>query len=695
MGEPTGRSGPATPRGDDEVMEQRTFCRICSAACALVVTTDGDRVVSVRGDADDPTSRGYACSKGRSVGALHHHPKRLDGAAMRDAGGTLAPVGWDHCLDDLAERLVGVQAAHGRDAVGVYMATASTFDSLGARYGARFAQGLATRNRYSAVTLDSPSKPLVAELMAGRGDLLPSVDLERATLSIFIGVNPVVSHGHFNAFPDPVTRIRHLASEGREVWVIDPRSTETAQLATRHLQPRPGTDWVLLAHLVRELLSDGAEHEYLAERASGLDDLRRAVAPVDRPMVVARTGLAEGEIDDLLAALRRHDRVAAQTGTGVSMGDAANVAEWLTWALHIAKKSYDRPGGMWFNPGFVTCHDRRKVTPGPAVADLGTPAPTRPDLPARMGEFPSAALVDQIEQGEVRALIVFGGNPLSSFPDPTRLAAALRSLEVLAVLDVIETETVELATHALGCTDPLERADVPLLLDQFLPEVGSRYTPAVVAPAADHRHAWQIFHDIGARLDIEVLPADVDPATVTEDDLLERLTARARRPFEELREKRLVVDEPSTFGWVEASLPDGRWRLAPPDLVAQLDGLLARAPVEGLLLIPRRQPRHMNSLLRDAGASDRRDHPEVLVHPLDAAELGLGDGQPVVVSSEHGHLRGVSRLDTGLRRGAVSVPHGWPGDSHVGRLTSGAECDPLTGMVRSSGVPVAVEPAAP
>jgi len=674
------------------VLEQRTFCRICSAACALVVTTDDGQVVSARGDVEDPTSRGYACAKGRSVGALHHHPGRLDGAFVRDASGSLAPTGWDACLDDLAERLAGLRAAHGRDAVGVYMATASTFDSLGARYGARFAQGLATRNRYSAVTLDSPSKPLVAELMAGRGDLLPAVDLERATLSIFIGVNPVVSHGHFNAFPDPVTRLRRLGSDGREVWVIDPRSTETAQLATRHLQPRPGTDWVLLAHLVRELLAEGAELDYLDERSSGVEELRRAVAPVDRSLVVERTGLRGEEVDDLLAALRRHERVAAQTGTGISMGEAANVTEWLTWALQIVKKSYDQPGGMWFNPGFITCHDRRTVPTAPAVADLGVPAPSRPDLPARMGEFPSAALVDQIEQGEVRALVVFGGNPLSSFPDPERLTAAFRSLEVLAVLDVIRTETVDQATHALGCTDPLERADVPLLLDQFLSEVSSRYTPPVVAPVAGHRHAWQIFHGLGERLGIEVLPADVDPETVTEDELLERLAARARRPFEQLRESRLIVDQTSTFGWVEASLPDGRWRLAPPDLVHQLELLMAREPDAGLLLIPRRQPRHMNSLLRDAGAGPRRDRPEVLVHPLDAADHGLADGGVVELGSPHGRARGIARLDAGVRRGVVSLPHGWPGDSHVGRLFSGAECDPLTGMVRSSGVPVTIAP---
>jgi anaerobic selenocysteine-containing dehydrogenase len=610
---------------------------------------------------------------------------------MRNDSGVLEATDWATCLDDLGARLRSVRAEHGNDAVAVYMATASTFDSIGSRYGARFAHGLATRNRYSAVTLDSPSKPLVAELMAGRSDLLPAVDRERATLTIFIGVNPVVSHGHFNAFPDPVTRVRELAAGDREVWVIDPRHTETARLATRFLQPRPGSDWMLLAHLVRELLQRGADAAFLADHASGVERLRAAVAPVDRAMVIERTGLPGEQIDDLLDALRRHERVAAQTGTGISMGVAANVTEWLTWALHVVKGSYDRPGGMWFNPGFIGCHDRRRANPLPETVVRDTSPPSRPDLPSRMGEYPSAALVDQIESGAVRALIVYGGNPLSSFPDPERLGRALAGLDVLAVLDVVRTETAAAATHVLGCTDPLERADVPYFLDQFLAEVGSRYTPAVVPPAAGHRHAWQIFHELGARLDIEVLPDDVDPQEVDEDELLARIAARARRPFTELRDRRLIVDETSTFGWVEASLPDGRWRVAPPELVEQFEALLAAAPTDGLVLIPRRQPRHMNSLLRDAGASGRLDEPEVFVHPADAAAHGVVEGDPIMLRTEHGEMRGIARFDASLRPGVVSVPHGWPGAAHVGRLMTGAVgCDPLTGMVRQSGVPVAV-----
>ena len=165
------------------VSEHRTFCRICSAACALVVTTDGRRVVGARGDNDDPVSRGYSCPKGRSVGALHHHPKRIDGALMRDA---VRRAGARR-LGRLPRR----SRAHACAACAPSTATTpspstwrrrrrSTRSDRATPRASR--SGLATRNRYSAVTLDSPCKPLVAELMAGRSDLLPAVDLERATL---------------------------------------------------------------------------------------------------------------------------------------------------------------------------------------------------------------------------------------------------------------------------------------------------------------------------------------------------------------------------------------------------------------------------------------------------------------------------------------------------------------------------------
>jgi anaerobic selenocysteine-containing dehydrogenase len=667
------------------VTDHRSYCRICGAICGVVVTVEGERVVRVRGDAADPISRGYACPKGRALGALHHHPRRLDRPAIRGRS-----VDWDECLDDLGAALRGVIDDHGRDAVGTYLATASSFDALGGRTAARFAGSLGTRNRYSAITIDAACKPLVAELMAGRADLLPAIDQERATLTLFLGCNPVVSHGHYNAFPDPVARLRALAAGDREVWVIDPRRTETAALATRHLAPRPGTDWVIVGFLVRALLADGgADRTYVADVTAGADALLAALEPIDLGFASSVSGVPAADLEDLLAAIRHHGRVAAQTGTGTTMSPAANVTEWLTWALDIVTASYDRPGGMWFNPGFLSGHDRR----APASAPEGLPGPpSRPDLPSRMGEYPVAALVDEIEAGNIRALVVFGGNPVTAFPEPDRVRAAFARLDVLAVADVLDTETVALATHVLPCTGQLERADVPYFVDQFAPELSTRFTPAVVAPVAERRPGWRIFGDLGRRLGMEVVGDGIDLATVTEEELLAPIAGRGRASFDALRDARVIVDEPATFGWVERTLPDGRWQLAPAVLVDQLAALVqgAAAADGSLVMIPRRQLRHMNSLLRDAAPDGGRvDAAEVLVHPEDALAAGLVDGASAVVTSRHGDARFRVRVDASVRRGVVAVPHGWGGDAGVGALTSASDgCDPLTGMVQQSAVAV-------
>jgi anaerobic selenocysteine-containing dehydrogenase len=671
----------------------RSYCRICGAVCGLVVTVDGSKVLRVRGDDEHPLSRGYTCSKGRAVAAMHDHPARLDHPLVRRPGEPLRPAGWNDVLDDLGARLAGILRESGPDAVAFYVATGSSHDALGGRYVYRLAHAIGTRSKYSAVSLDSPCKPLVAELMAGRDDLLPSLDQERATLTVMLGINPVVSHGHFEGYSDPVSRLRSLGRGDRELWVIDPRRSETARLATRHLQPRPGSDWAILAFAIRSLLAGGgADLGYLADHAEGVDRLREAVEWVDLDEAVRRTGLAAADLTDFVGAIRRHGVLAGQTGTGTTMSRAANVTEWLLWALHVVTASYDRPGGMWFNPGFLSRHDQRSVAPAPWPPAPGPPS--RPELPSLRGEYPSAALVDEVEAGNVRALIAFGGNPLNALPQPDRVARAMAGLDVLAVADIYATETTAAATHVLPCTAQLERADVTAFLDQFLPVVSAQYSPRVVEPAAQRRPAWQIWAEIGQRLDLRVLPEGVDHRTVTEDELLGPIVDRGRRPFAELQEAGVLVHDQAVFGWVEAALPGGRWRVAPEPLVAQLTELRAiDDDAHPLVLVPRRQVRHMNSAMRTVtAAGGRADAPDVIVNALDAAAAGVADGDDVRVSSQHGSFVAPARVSDQIRRGVVSLPHGWSGAAAVGRLVSSdTQCDPLTGMPLQSGVPVRIE----
>ena len=226
-----------------------SFCRFCEALCGVIVTTDGQQVLEVRGDPEDPLSNGYTCPKGRALGKWHHDERRLDVPQLL-RGDQLEPVDWPELLGDLSTRLQEIIDRDGRDAVGFYMATGASFDANGRRTLERFRRALGTKSMYTAASIDTPAKPLVSELMSGHPGLFPALDRDEAKLFLLLGVNPVVSHGHMNAFPDPVTTLREMASRA-EVWVVDPRRCETARLATRHLAIRPGTDYALLAYLIR------------------------------------------------------------------------------------------------------------------------------------------------------------------------------------------------------------------------------------------------------------------------------------------------------------------------------------------------------------------------------------------------------------------------------------------------------------
>ena len=694
-----------------DTTEVRSFCRICNAMCGILVSTRGAEVVSVRGDPDHPLSRGYTCPKGRALPAFHHHPARLDHPLVH---GRREP--WDAVLDGLAAAVRSAALESGPDSVAMYLASGSAFDANGRRAAERFLRSIGSKQKYTATTIDTPSKPLVAELIGGWSGLTPIWDHQRSRLLVLFGSNPVVSHGHSNAISDPVRRLRDHRARGGELWVVDPRRTETAAIADRHLQIRPGADHVLLGHLVRELLRDGADADHLARHADGVEQLREAVERFDRNHTIERTGLDGGALDELLAAVRRNGRVSALTGTGCSMAREANFTEWFLWALHIVTGSYDRPGGMWFNPGYLMQLDSRTWTPSD-----GRPGPgpaSRPELPRRFDEYPCAALLDEIESGNVRVLFVVGGNPVTAWPDEARTRRALSMLDALVVVDVVHTATTALATHVLPVTGQLERADVPFLLDTYQLAVATQYTPAVVEPAADRWPVWRAFAELGARLDVEVLPKGVSLDDATDDALIETLARRSRGGTDAVFAARsgTALDE-VPFGWVtERVLPDGRWRIAPRPLVAQLDELEGARRAGGaaadagatsaaatspppLVLVPQRRLRMMNSQLRAVAApGGRTERVEMQMHPNDARARHIDDQARVRVrvaddtAAIDGCLTAIARVDERIRPGTVSLPHGWD-DTNVCALTSAAaHVDPLTGMVRQSGIPVEVEP---
>ena len=190
-----------------------SYCRICVAACGILVEVDGNDVLTVRGDPEHPITGGYTCPKGRALTADHRDPSRLDGPMIR-LGDRLVPVAWDDVLDDLAARLGSIVDDAGPDAVAAYLGSQVQLDSTGRGTAERFAGALGTHSIYTSMTTDCPSKPLVAHLMFGHARLLSLGDLASTKLMLVLGANPVVSHGHTWAMSDPVRTLRGVAVTG-------------------------------------------------------------------------------------------------------------------------------------------------------------------------------------------------------------------------------------------------------------------------------------------------------------------------------------------------------------------------------------------------------------------------------------------------------------------------------------------------
>ena len=159
----------------------------------------------------------------------------------------------------------------------------------------------------------------------------------------------------------------------------------------------------------------------------------------------------------LLATVRRVGRVAIDTGTGVTMAASANVTQWLAWALEILTDSMNRPGGVWFHPGFGHQLEHSELPISSPDGSFGRGPRSRPEAHAFLGEWPCAVLADEIRAGNIRAVLNFGGHLLTAFPEADVLEPALRDLAVLATTEIIANDTTALSTHVLPTKDQLEQ----------------------------------------------------------------------------------------------------------------------------------------------------------------------------------------------------------------------------------------------
>ncbi len=702
-------------------------CTLCEACCGVIVETEGDRAVAVRGDDDDPQSRGFICPKAVGMLELHHDPDRLRAPLVREGGG-FREAGWAEALERASEGLAAVRRRHGRDALGIYYGN-PTAHNLGLfTFGLGLVRALRSRNTYSASSTDQLPQMLVALEMFGHLGLMPVPDVDRTDFFLVIGANPLVSNGSVMTAPDMRRRLRALRERGGRLVVVDPRRTETAEVADEHLFVRPGADAWLLLGLLGVIFGEGlARPGRLAPRLEGLGELEALARRVPLARAAERSGVPAEAIARLARAFAGARRAACYGRVGLCTQENGTLGWWLAQALNVVTGRLDEPGGAMFTTPAVDFFAALRAL-GLSRGYNRWTSRVR-GLPEFVGELPVAALADEIEApgpGQVRGLLTMAGNPALSAPNGPRLERALPSLEFMVSIDGYLNETTRHAHVILPPTSPLSRSHYDIALNAFAVRNQAKYAPAVFPRLEAERHDWEICAELALGLLVppalrplarRALPRGPEPVV----DLGLRVgphSSLRRSPhalsLRKLREAPHGVDlgplEPRLPGLL--ATPGKRVRLAPAVFVREAERLVAAAdaPPPALVLVGRRQLRNNNSWLHNShklAKGPRRC--TLLMHPDDARARGLAAGDEVRLRSRTGVVLVPLEVSDEIMPGVVSLPHGFghtregtrlsvaqteaPGPS-ANDVTDHALLDRLSGNAGFNGVPVEVEAAA-
>ncbi|GIH75439.1 molybdopterin-dependent oxidoreductase [Planobispora longispora] len=707
-------------------------CPICDAVCGLRLTLDdAGHVTSVKGDPDDPFSKGYVCPKGASLGALDEDPDRLRSPMIRE-GDRWREVSWEEAFQAVERGLTRVADAHGRQALAVYFGNPTFHTMAGPLYRGPLSQALDTPNIYSASTIDQMPKHVACGFMLGNPFAIAVPDLDRTDYLLVLGANPAESHGSLCAAPNFPGRLKALRARGGKLVVVDPRFTRTAGLADEHLFIRPGTDAYLLFGIVHTLVAEGLVSTNI--EVGGLAELQELAADFAPEVVSARCGVPAGDIRRLARELAAAPTAAVYTRVGTCTSEFGTATQWLVDVINVLTGNFDRPGGVMF---------ARTATIGPPNAGPFTTGRWHSrvrGLPEVLGELPVATLADEIEtpgQGQVRALITVGGNLVLSAPNGPRLGRALRDLEFMVSVDPYLNETT---SHADVILPPPRITQMPhydFLLLSVTVRNYSRFSPAILPLEPDQLSEAEIMAKLaliaagaGAGADPAVLDEQILAGLLQAAPLMGKDPVELRASLEGSPGPERLLDAMLKLGPFGLSLSDllanphgidlgplqprlaellatesGRVELAPLQLTRDVARLRARMgePAPQMLLIGRRQLRSNNSWLHNVGALVGGSNRCTLhVNPADADRLNLRDR--AVIRSATGELLVDVEATGAIMPGVVSLPHGWghggstqrTAAAHAGvnanALTDELVVEALSGNAVFNAVPVTLAP---
>jgi anaerobic selenocysteine-containing dehydrogenase len=713
--------------------------------CGVVIEHEEGKVLSIRGDKNDPLSRGHVCPKVMGLQDLHEDPDRLRHPVKR-VGSEWVQISWEEAFATIEENVKRVRREHGGDAIGVYVGN-PTVHTPALLLIPPFIHALGARQRFSATSVDQLPSMLASLQMFGHQLLFPVPDLDRTDFFLIVGGNPAASNGSLMTAGDPMGRIKAIRERGGRVVLIDPRRTETADKVDEHLFIKPGTDFYFLAALVNVMFAD--DHirlRHLGGMVEGLVQLRDALAEFTPEAVADVTGIAATKIRELARDFAVANRAACYGRIGACVQEFGGLSTWLLHAINVITGNLDREGGMMFsNPPFDA------VGLGPR-GNYGKQRSRVRGLPSFGGELPASVLAEEIltpGDGQIRLLATHAGNPVLSTPNGKQMDEALASLDFMFSIDIYINETTRHAHIILPPTSALERSHMDIGLAAVSIRNFAKWSPPLFEKPEGSKHDWEILLELSNRLGdsgrlgryvrqgvqgaIERLGLDAGldllmrfgpygshaKLAKKHSSAVDRVMTVLRPDRDGLSLKKLQENPHGIdLGALRPVLPAAlatrgkKIHLAPQiylDDIGRARARLARRHPHDMQVIGRRHVRSNNSWMHNSHRLVKgKGRCTAMLHPDDARRLDIIDGQHVTVSSRVGSIELPAKVTEAVMPGVVSVPHGW-GHAREGvrletaRKVAGVSLnditdelfiDALTGMPVLNGVPVVVTPVA-
>jgi len=701
-------------------------CTLCEAMCGIEVATQGNRILSIKGDKDNPFSEGHVCPKASALKDLYDDPDRLK-RPIKKVGDEWQEIPWSEAFDYVAEKLHHIQSTHGKDAVGVYLGNPNAHNMGAILFGPYFYRALESHNRYSATSVDQLPHHIVSRRLFGHMSQIPIPDIDRTQHFVIIGGNPLASNGSIMTVPNVKKRLKGVQKRGGKVVVIDPKRTDTADLSCEHHFIRPGSDVLLLLAMLHAVFEKQLHSaEALLPYAEDLLDVEGYVKDFPPETVSELTGIKASQITKLVTDFCEAESAVCYGRMGASVQAFGTLTQYLIMLFNMLTGNLDRQGGMMFT------QPAADILPVSSRGSIGGYSSRVRGLPAFAGEYPVACLAEEIltpGEGQIKAMVIGAGNPVVTTPNTEQLERAFSQLDFVVSVDFYISETSRHADIILPPVTPLERDHYDVVFHNFAVRNYATYSEAVVNIDDNQLTDWQIYLSLAERLDklngkstahYQALWQKQPQGLI--DELLKSgqygaHASSGKEGYNLSLDKLKAHPHGIDLGPLQSALPNAIFHenkkidldfdYFMPDIARVKTHFFDRMRNENqMVLIGRRHIKTNNSWLHNSPRMVKGNNRCTLqLHPVDAAKYQVQEGDRVKVTSRVGHVQVEAEITDSIMPGVVSIPHGWghnkkgiklgvasqyPG-VNTNILTDEMQVDTLSGNGVLNGVPVSLE----